>query len=1339
MTALKVVWIGDAYGTHLLRQHDDATMRNSGVRTAQQHLLGRGKKKQVVAAYSSGSKKSLMGPEITVAGWLASPLITRLTKLAIDHYLQTCVKQKLKKLQINLNKVRTIAELEKLQFESQSLRDWLWRFKEAVCFAEDVIDSLELQLSGNKYEVSSPASSCLMPELVRKFIQKALLFAGTNDESDNFMRATILFPARRKIDRGDIRQLGEVAKTFADLIHEIVFRGRVEKEKQVCDVTKTPTIGFGKPVWNHILLVKIYGMSSSSMVLLDAPANAEALKNWKQRNAKAEFVLKRSISHEIFEHIMGCASAREIWDTLDRLFNKKNEARLQLLENELAVAKQDGMSCSEFFLKVKNLCSEISLLNPEEKISNARLKRYIIRGLRPEYTPFVTSIQGWAQQSSLEEFENLLSSQELLARQMAGTRIKEESSNALFTKKGDSMKDESKPERESSKLPKKSFKCYRCGKLGHIKRNCRVKLKSGNYADVEEKREEQKEENWSHCFLADSIIEDSQWVPCLMTEENLNEKISTNKEWIVDSGCGHHITGDESILSRSWTHDDRSGILTADNTVHKIRKEGTVVVDNDHGESITLNSVYHVPGIQKNLFSVANAVDAGNFVLFGPRDVKFLRNVKEIKADVVHTGTRVKDLFVLSTSNSYIEKMRSNDTSSLWHARLGHINMTKMRAIIQKKLVEGLPDSMKIDNEGVCEGCQFGKSHRLPFQNSTSRCMTPLERIHSDLMGPTKTTSYSEGNYMLLFVDDYSRFTWVYFVKHKSETFSIFLDFKKIVEGELGRKIKTLRTDNGGEFCSNEFLSFCRDNGIKRELSCPDTPQQNGVAERKIRHLVETCKSWLHAKKLSKELWAEGMNCAAHVINRTPLSSTNNKAPYELLYGVKPNVKHFRVFGSLCYVHLQDSQRSKLDAKAVKCVFVGYDERRKGWRCLDPTTNKCVVSRNVIFDEISSYHFEEPPREENDMVTLPLSRFPENSSLETQEERGSVDQGENVQNNQRPRRNVDRPPQVARLQEELSLRFDMKKLGEVSNFLGIQIENLDDGVFVSQSIYAKKLVEKFGMINGKKRSTPLDVGTKLHRDEGTQLSDLHLYRVLVGSLIYLTITRPDIAFSVGLVSRYMQAPRKPHLEEAKNILKYINSTLDMGLFYKKGAKFSLEGFVDADFDHICDGEFFRLEDGIEEDAEEIEIPTKAHHVYVTADNFVRFSKVLQKRKILRSLVVDGRLSSHISNSEFMDSLREVLKDSSRLRLLMLSELPGDLPDAIVHLRHLRYLEFPDTGVNKLPKSFCRLYHRWRLNLKTGSKHLLCDHNDVVLAQKAITIRNCVSDAIVTCVLSQKTR
>lgn len=185
--------------------------------------------------------------------------------------------------------------------------------------------------------------------------------------------------------------------------------------------------------------------------------------------------------------------------------------------------------------------------------------------------------------------------------------------------------------------------------------------------------------------------------------------------------------------------------------------------------------------------------------------------------------------------------------------------------------------------------------------------------------------------------------------------FERFVEFQQEAERQFGNKLKCLRSDNGGEYSSKEFSEYLKQQGIKRQLTCPHTPQQNGVAERKNRHLAVACRSMMHSKNVPTRFWAEGMKTATYVINRLPQRRLNFESPYEKMFNIQPNVSHLRVFDCVCYVFVPDCLRSKMEKKAVRCIFTGYDSERKGWRCIEPSTGKCHVSRNVVFDEASSW------------------------------------------------------------------------------------------------------------------------------------------------------------------------------------------------------------------------------------------------------------------------------------------------------------------------------------------------------------------------------------------------
>ena len=211
--------------------------------------------------------------------------------------------------------------------------------------------------------------------------------------------------------------------------------------------------------------------------------------------------------------------------------------------------------------------------------------------------------------------------------------------------------------------------------------------------------------------------------------------------------------------------------------------------------------------------------------------------------------------------------------------------------------------------------------HRNEFpSNPDKKKRDVLDLVHSDVCVPMQTRSLGGAFYFLLFIDDCTRYTWVYFLRRKSDVFEYFKEFRNMVEKQTEKSIKILRSDQGGEYKSGDFNKYCKDNGIVQQFTVPSTPQQNGVAERKNRTLVECARSMMKGKSLSNTFWGEAINTAVYLKNRSPTRSLDNITPFEALYGFKPVVQNLKVFGCTAFAHI-------------------------------PSTHKVFASRDVLFHE----------------------------------------------------------------------------------------------------------------------------------------------------------------------------------------------------------------------------------------------------------------------------------------------------------------------------------------------------------------------------------------------------
>ncbi|MCO5579080.1 hypothetical protein L7F22_032932 [Adiantum nelumboides] len=418
------------------------------------------------------------------------------------------------------------------------------------------------------------------------------------------------------------------------------------------------------------------------------------------------------------------------------------------------------------------------------------------------------------------------------------------------------------------------------------------------------------------------------------------------------------MTGDSS-----WLHDYKPIQLSmevrlGDDGAYMAEGMGTVHLKLPTGDVTKITGVYYIPGLAKNLLSVSEVTKSGT-------SIEFFHKYCIIKASIPNqTPVRlicpqkgrlyplgISAMPSVMHSNSAISQADANLETLRWHYRLGHPHVRAMKTLQMYKMVKGM--TLSLSNIDLCEACIFGKMTCTKFPRSRTKTSKVLELVHSDVFRTLPVPSLTGHKYVVLFLDDYSKYAIIYFMKHKSEVFQHFKHYHTFVERHTTHRLQTLRSDNGGEYVSHEFRDYCLDLGIVRQFSVPHTPQQNGLAERKWGTLFNAARSMMQVAGLSQSFWEEATATACYLQNRMPSKTLPNVTPYQRWTNEKPDLTHVRIFGTPCYSLIPAEARTKLDPRAERCILMGYGERFgvKAYRLYNPTTFKFVFSGDVMFNE----------------------------------------------------------------------------------------------------------------------------------------------------------------------------------------------------------------------------------------------------------------------------------------------------------------------------------------------------------------------------------------------------
>ncbi|KAJ9539102.1 hypothetical protein OSB04_031835 [Centaurea solstitialis] len=918
------------------------------------------------------------------------------------------------------------------------------------------------------------------------------------------------------------------------------------------------------------------------------------------------------------------------------------------------------------------------------------------------------------------------------------------------------------------------------------------------------------------------------------------------------------MTGSKSVLT-NYREERGPAVTFGGNGRGQTRGYGTLT----NGVT-TFKRVAYVEGLMHNLLSISQLCDKNHKVSFSKKRCK----VKNRRKEVILTGVRHTDIYIInmntSTDNFCFVSRASTDMNWLWHKRLSHLNFQTLNQLCINNLVIGLPD-FRYTKESLCSACEKGKQTRASFKSKQiSSISSPLQLLHMDLFGPVNVQSIGGKKYTLVIVDEYSRYTWVFFLRAKSDAPEEIILFVRKMERLNNLTVRSIRSDHGTEFKNSTLESFFEQKGISQNFSSVRTPQQNGVAERRNRTLIEAARSMLSEANLATQFWAEAVNTACYTQNRSLIVKRFRRTAYELFRNRKPSIEHLHIFGCVCYILNNKDNLGKFDSKSDDGIFLGYSSISKTYRVFNKRRQTIEETIHVKFDESgptfphpndnteinqwadSLFQVPEPPIadpspqdlpdgfEENpipptDITTPPLinatpisqitppepdqptnsedfsqttvsepspiNLLPDPSSNEastsgqvyqppalrwtkdhpidqvlgnpssgvkTRRQAGNVclyvnfisenepkeiddalrdpawvsamqeELAEIIRNNvwllvPRPRKRtiigskwifrnkldeigtiirnkarlvaqgyrqeegidydetfapvarleairlflafaahmnfkvyqmdiknaflngklneevyVAQPPGFVdpkfpdhvyklnkalyglkqaprawydtlstfllskgfvrgkidstlflkkypkhillvqiyvddiifgstnpKLCEKFELlmksEYKMSMMGELTFFLGLQIKQSEKGIFINQGKYVHEMLKKSDLTSCTPMKTPMAPPLSLDKDSKGKPVDVTLYRGMIGSLLYLTASRPDIMYSTCLCARYQAEPKESHLTAVKRIFRYLKGTLNMGLWYSKDSGFDLTAYSDSDF------------------------------------------------------------------------------------------------------------------------------------------------------------------------------